>query len=238
MPEALTRLVVAPERLRSGELTLATDEAHYLFRVRRHRTGDAIEIRDGAGGRFVAIVAGARALRLGPREALPAPIGTAVHLAFAPPKGQRADLLLEKATELGAAAFHPVVAERSVRRDEGALERFERIVGAAARQCGAAFAPVVHPARSLGSFLAEPPDGLRLVASPEAERALRHVLPESAPLSAVVLTGPEGGFSPGELAAAGAVGFAAFRLGDLVLRAETAPIVELTLLRQRFGDLG
>ena len=236
--DALTRLVVEPERLLTGLLVLTPDEAHYLRRVRRLGAGDAVEVRDGAGRRCPATLEGATALRLGEWERLPPPPGTAVHLAFAPPRGQRADLLLEKATELGAAAFHPIVAERSVRRDEGAVERYERLVRAAARQCGTAYTPLVHPAQSLGAFLAAPPEGLRLVASPDAAAALRDVLPAAAPEAAVVLTGPEGGFSRAELAAATAAGFVPFRLGDLVLRAETAPLVALTLLRHRFGDLG
>ena len=234
----MTRLVVAEERLRFSDLVLSTDEAHYVLRVRRHRVGDVVEVRDGVGGRFSATVVSATTLRLGPRELLPPPTGTPVHLAFAPPKGQRADVLFEKATELGVAAFHPIVAERSVRRDEGPSERFERLVLAAARQCSASFTPPVHPALSLAAFLADPPATLRLVASPDAEQPLRSVLPATSPASVVVLTGPEGGFSSAELAAATAAGFVPFHLGDLVLRAETAPLVALTLLRHRFGDLG
>ncbi len=232
----MTRLVVDAARLGGDQLALDPDEAKYLERVLRLRPGDVIEVRDGLGGSYEARLTGPGRLALGEKRALPEPAGARVHLAFAPPKGKRVDVLLEKATEIGACAFHPVTTRRSVRKG-GDEARWQRVVRAAAAQCGVAHEPVVHATRGLDGFLANLPDApLRLIADPAAARPLSSCL--DAADAAVILTGPEGGFTPQELSDAQASGFAPFALGPNILRAETAPLVALTIVRHRLGDLG
>lgn len=233
---AMRRLVVAPDRLGSETLALDAAESRYLRNVLRMKAGDPIELRDGAGHRCTGRLADKRTIQLGPLEALPPDTGVAVHLCFAPPKHKRLDLLLEKAVELGAAALHPVYCERSVRRDS-AEERWLRVVREAARQCAAARTPELSGGRPLRALIESPPAvALRLVADPEAPDRLGAVLPDAVD-SVAVLTGPEGGLTAAELEAATAAGWRPFRLGDRILRAETAPIAALAILRHRFGDL-
>jgi 16S rRNA (uracil1498-N3)-methyltransferase len=147
-------------------------------------------------------------------------------------------LILEKGTELGATALHPVYTERSVRKLTPLKSRWQRVVQAAARQCDAAYLPELWEPVSFESFLALPFDGLRLLATPKAGARLVDLLPANPPSRVLALTGPEGGFSEAELSAAHAAGFDFWDLGSQILRAETAPFVALTILRHTLSDLG
>jgi 16S rRNA (uracil1498-N3)-methyltransferase len=166
----------------------------------------------------------------------------AVHLLAGITANERMDWLVEKATELGAASLTPLLAERSVLKLKG--ERGDRkrahwqaVAVAACEQCGRNRVPVVHEAVSLAEWLAEHPfltqDGpepvMRLVLSlhPDA-RPLREALPFSGAVT--MLSGPEGGLTPAEEAAALAAGFMPVTLGPRVLRAETAPLAVLAAL--------
>jgi len=232
------RLVIAPSRLDQETVTLTDDERHYLTRVLRLQPGDPIELRDGHGrAADGTLLASQCDISRDLVRNLPTFGACPVHLAFALPKGRRLDTLLEKATELGAAAFHPVITERTVARPTEAKDRWTRLIEAAVRQSGAAWTPTVHAPIPLADLLARPFDGLKLVAHPDAASPLRAAVPTTAS-QCLVLTGPEGGFDAAELTAAETAGFVPFQLGDAILRAETAPLAILTILRHRFGDLG
>ena len=234
MAKELTRFV-----LTHADGALSKHELHYLRDVRRLRDGATVDVRNGCGHRWLAILSGDR-LELGEPELLARPAGAAVQLAFAPPKGKRLDWLLEKATELGADGLHPVLCARSVRlADDENMERWQRVLNSAARQCGASFSPELSTPKPLAEFLRDSAGyELRIVADPDALRSLRDALPNVAPRSARALTGPEGGFTEEEHERLERAGFVSVNLGSLVLRAETAPLALLTILRHRYSDLG
>ncbi len=207
--------------------------------VLRLQPGDAVTLFDGRGGEWAA-----RIERIGRRDVLAAvgahdaverEAAVAVTLALGMPANDRMDDVVEKGTELGAAALQPLVCERSVLRPEG--ERAERrrahwqaVAAAACEQCGRNRVPAVAPVRALREWLASlpPPAGearLLLSLAPDAG-----ALPALAGGAALVLGGPEGGLAPGEEAAARAAGFAAVSLGPRVLRADTAPLAALAAL--------
>ncbi len=237
----ITRVLIPADRIYGcgGKLHLETEEAHYLLHVLRLPVGAQLEVRDGRGGAWNATVADSSTLELAERTTLPPLVGVGVVLAFAPPRGGRMDILLEKATELGASALQPIWAARSVRKDSGNPGRWSRVVAAAARQCGISVMPDVAKPMAFDEALAAYAGvELKLVASPTAGESLREVVPKGPVEQAVVLTGPEGGFTAQELDAAAASGFKPFSLGGAILRAETAPLVALALLRHRYGDLG
>jgi len=236
------RVHLPPERIGADRADLTEAARHYLRDVLRLAPGDEVELFDGRGATWTARIApGFEALALsGRREA--ASGGPAIHLLFALAKGEKVDWVVQKATELGAARLVPFAAERSVVRlepDKGAerAERWRRIAGEAARQCGRADVPEVAAPVSLGAALADVPPGFRLlVLHGEGGAPLPALSLEGAPGVAAVV-GPEGGLTTAELEACQAAGAARAALGPRTLRAETAAIAVVALLQAAVGDL-
>ena len=164
-----------------------------------------------------------------------------VHIAIGMPANDRMDWLVEKATELGVTSIAPLMTERSVLKLSG--ERLEKkwlhwqgVAIAACEQCGRSRVPVIHAPATLTAYLkmcrAQPQQtghARRLLSLQAGALAL----PESAAAHShfTVLSGPEGGLSPGEEAAARDAGFSAMTLGARVLRSETAPLAVLAYLQ-------
>lgn len=226
----MIRLFVAA--LAAGELTVGGDEHHYLARVRRARVGDAVELVDGAGRRAHAVIErigdSATVLRAGAVE-LAATAGPRVRVLVPPIKGHRMDSCLEKLVEVGADEIVVWPAARAVVRLDGhrraaRLAHYQAIAQAAARQSGRAEVPQVTYAGSLGEAIAALPAGARVVLDPAADRA---AFPAAGDLT--VISGPEGGFAPEELDAL--AGWTAIGLGPRILRAETAPVIAVALVR-------
>ncbi len=248
--------------------------------VRRLQPGDALLLFDGRGGEWAATVThiGRSVVRVAvaAHDAVERELPQAVTLAVGMPANERMDWLVEKATELGAAALQPLLCERSVLRLDGEraarkVAHWQGVAVAAAEQSGRTRVPVVAPVCTLVAWLAamrEVPAGQRLLLSapratpprpaprggpiggpiggPSGEAQpdpLEGLAAEAMPLSAVVLaaaplcllSGPEGGFSDGELAAARRAGFTPVGLGPRVLRAETAPLAALAWLALEAG---
>jgi 16S rRNA (uracil1498-N3)-methyltransferase len=227
-----------PAPLHTGlALSLPAGAARHV-QVLRLQPGDVITLFNGEGGEFDATVT-----RMG-RSDVDVEVGAhhpvereaprAVHLLAGITANERMDWLVEKATELGVASITPLAAERSVLKLKGEradkkLAHWQGVAVAAAEQCGRNRVPVIHPAVSLNAWLQHPAQGHRWVLSlSEGTRALSHMPADGAPVT--VLSGPEGGLSPAEEAAALAGGFAPVTLGPRVLRAETAPLALLAAL--------
>jgi 16S rRNA (uracil1498-N3)-methyltransferase len=211
--------------------------------VLRLQPGDAITLFDGRGdgalaGEWTAEVTqmGRSVVQVVLRQFTPLDreLPTAVTLAVVMPANDRMDFLVEKATELGAAALQPLVGERSVLRLSGEradkkVAHWQGVAQSAAEQCGRVRVPTVHAVRPLSAWLTKAPEGLRWLASPGAAPARAPAVPLP---SLTLLTGPEGGLSPGEEAAAVAAGFVRVGLGPRILRADTAPLALLAWLGQ------
>ena len=153
-----------------------------------------------------------------------------LHMALVMPANDRMDFVVEKATELGVASIQPLMSERSVlrlnaERAEKKLAHWQGVAQAAAEQCGRVRVPRLQPVQTLSAWLAAlPNDGSqRALLAPSAHGL--GGLKRNAPL--LTLSGPEGGLSPAEEAAAQARGFQAVGLGPRVLRADTAPLALL-----------
>jgi 16S rRNA (uracil1498-N3)-methyltransferase len=236
------RVHLPPSRIGEVRATLSEAARHYLRDVLRLSPGDPVELFDGLGTAWEARVEpGFEGLALEARRAA-APGGPAIHLLFALAKGEKCELVVQKATELGAARLIPFAAERSVVRleaEKGAerAERWRRIAEEAARQCGRADVPEVATPGSLSAALAAVPEGFRLlVLHGQGGAPLGALGLEGAPgLAAVV--GPEGGLTDEELAACQAAGALRATLGPRTLRAETAAIAVVALLQAQVGDL-
>lgn len=149
-------------------------------------------------------------------------------------KNDKMDWVVEKTTELGVTRIVPVTTRYTVARGAH-LERWRRIVVAAAKQCGRTRIPVVDEPRPFADVVRQPWPGLRLLAW-EDEQSVRWADLPAATGAVTLLIGPEGGFDDGEVAAARAAGFVTVSIGRRVLRAETAAIVATALCQHRWGD--
>lgn len=213
--------------------------------VLRLQPGASVTLFDGRGSDWPAellhVGRSTVQVRIGAPQAVDSELPLAVSLAVGMPANERMDWLIEKATELGVAEIQPLVCERSVLRLSGEradrrLAHWRGVAIAAAEQCGRARLPALQPVLGFAEWLAAAParpDCARFVLSlAEGTQAIGAVLCEplraGAPL--LFLSGPEGGLSPAEDAAARAAGLRAVSLGRRVLRAETAPLTVLAAL--------
>lgn len=227
-----------PDPLGPGEYVLTGAEAHHVCAVRRFAPGDTLTLFNGDGNDYPAEILSAgkksvvlNVLRVEPADReLPFPLAVASAL----PKGDRADFLVEKLTELGATRFVPLVTARSVVvPKEGAVEKFTRAVVEASKQCGRNRLMAVDPPRTWAALLALP--------DLPAARFVLHTGPGLPSLAgeggAVVAVGPEGGLTPDEVDSAGAAGWRVASLGPRVLRVETAAVAAVVRLSVS-GSLG
>lgn len=205
------------------------------LQVLRAQPGDVVTLFDGRSDQEwrAEVTAMGRAsvgVRLHAARAVASELPQAVVLAVVMPANDRMDFLVEKATELGAAALQPLMSERSVLRLSGERADKKRahwqgVAQAAAEQCGRVRVPALQPVRTLRDWLTHPPEGRRWLASPGAAR------PQTVPQGPLtLLTGPEGGLSEAEEADALAAGFEGIGLGPRILRADTAPLALLAWL--------
>ncbi len=225
------RLFVTPALAEGAELAASAAQAHYLAHVMRRAAGDPVRLFNGRDGEWQARIAalrGNRAAFVAERLLRAQAAEPDLWLAFAPLKRDATDLVVQKATELGAAALLPVTTARTNAARINA-QRLALIATEAAEQCERLTVPRIAALTDLTSLLRDWPSGRRLVAAIERTDA-----PRAAGMTgpAGLLVGPEGGFTDRELDALRGHPFVVpASLGPLVLRAETAAIVGLALLQ-------
>lgn len=225
------RIFVSP--LVAGELTVRGDEHHYVMRVRRARIGDAVELVDGEGHRAAATITkitdSETTFAVTAPEAIPAALPF-IRVLVPLIKGDRMDTCLEKLVEVGADAIVVWPAARSVvklepERRDARIAKYQAALQAASRQSGRAQVPLVTWADDLASALATLPPGSRFVLDPTCDQPL--VVDDA--IDITIISGPEGGLAASELETL--IGFTSIGLGPRVLRAETAPVIAVALVR-------
>lgn len=228
-----------------NSITLDKRESHHLVKVFRARAGESVEVLDGKGRRYQGRItrpdARAAEIEIERVENADEPKHK-VTLLQALPKGKAMDLILRTASEIGVTALQPLYTDQSdVRltdeRMRGKLEKWRATTIEASKQCGLPFLPEVHLPLSLTKWLEQiphGPDDLRIVASLESgSRLLLDALSAAdLPTRIVLAVGPEGDFSGDEYDALRQSGFIPVRLGDNVLRAETAAAYMLSVIDQ------
>jgi 16S rRNA (uracil1498-N3)-methyltransferase len=238
-PKSAPRLFVEQELGAGVHVDLEGPHAHYLARVMRVDGGDVVILCDDITGEWAARVFAVAKRQvslvvdamLRPREAVPD-----LWLCPALLKRDRFDLILEKATELGAAHIQPLVTRRCV-ADKLNLERARAITTEAAEQCARTALPQLAEPVKLDALLAGWPEGRALFFADEngGEPAAAAFAQHQGP--AAILTGPEGGFDEAERAAIRAHPQArAITLGPRILRGETAAIAALGVWMATAGD--
>jgi 16S rRNA (uracil1498-N3)-methyltransferase len=227
-------------------VTFVADDARKIATVLRGRTGERVHVVDSAGAAFAASidVAGTTVqallderLERGSRES-----ALRVTIAQAIPKGQKMDLIVEKATELGVAAIVPLRSERVVgeRTGDAKRDRWERLAKAAAQQCGRTTIPSIAPIAEWSDLIARFGEFDRVYLPWELAdvRPLRDTFgADAASADVLVIIGPEGGFSTAEVERAAAAGAQPISLGTRILRTETVALVVLAALLYARGEL-
>lgn len=230
---------------RGGVFELPPEAARHASRVLRLRTGDPVQVFDGEGhawGAVIQEISGKRVLldQLAPCPEAP-PLPLRIVLAQAMCSSEKMDWVVQKAVELGVAEIQPVQARRSVARLSGErvqrrAEHWRSVVVSACEQCGCNTLPQVHAPRELDEWLAQVKNetGARFILQPEGAIPLpERPRPQD---RAILLVGPEGGFSADEVLMAEQAGFSPVLLGSRILRTETAALAGIAALQTLWGD--
>jgi 16S rRNA (uracil1498-N3)-methyltransferase len=241
------RFYLPPEQAHDSSMTLTVREAHHGLRVLRIRKGEKVTVLDGAGHSYLCAVAetGRDTVHLRvERKTFIEPLPYQITLVQGIPRGKIFDSILQKATELGVFRVIPLLSERVVMQldDDQSEDKAAhwRTVGIEAiKQCGSAWLPQIEAPVPPGELLSRGESfDLFFIASLGNEarhprewfREFQKVRNQK-PGSICVWVGPEGDFTPGEIAAAKAAGAAPITLGRLVLRSETAAVYCLSVLQ-------
>lgn len=223
-------------------IDLESGPSQHLSRALRMQEGGELVVFDGRGGEYPAVIVslGKRqvAVKIGAHRPLERESPLWIHLGIAVSRGERMDWVVQKATELGVSRITPLFSERTEVKLKGEragkkVAHWQQIAISACEQCGRNKVPAVTPLQTLQSWLPDTKADLKLVLHHRAGVSGE----EPAPQSLVLLVGPEGGLSEPEIIAAEQQGFLSLRLGDRVLRTETAPLAALAILQARWGDM-
>lgn len=242
----LIRVYVEAPLAPGARVELRGSAREHLTRVLRLGAGDAVTLFNGDGSDYPSVISelrrGAAVAEVRSGAAARAESPLAITLVQGIARAERMDLVIQKATELGVAAFQPVVTDRSVVKLDATsrarkVAHWRGIAIAACEQCGRARLPEVAQPLALPDWLGRPQraGARRLQLDPDARQPLAAAAAGATSLE--LLVGPEGGLTAAEQDAARQTGYLSCRLGPRVLRSETASIAALAVLQATAGDL-
>ena len=241
-----TRLHIESPIANETQLHISGERARYISRVLRLKINDKLTLFDGSGDEFLAKIAtvrksGVRLIITGrTKKSVESPF--TMHLLQGICRGDRMDLIIRKATELGVQRITPICSDYSVvrfklERAKKRTKHWHKIAISACEQCGRNIVPEISLPISLQEWIAHnknEPD-IRLILKPNASASINSI--DVAENSVTLLIGPEGGFSDYEYALARSNGFKSIRFGPRILRTETAAIAIISTLQAIHGDL-
>ena len=246
----MARFFIPNERIRNKRGTMLGEELEHMRKVLRLRPGDFLRVFDDAGWEHEAVIRGFSADQ-GEIEILESYRAEResflnVSLAVALTKGEKMDLVIEKATELGVYTILPFVSAYTVpkldeRKIKKRADRWQKIALSAAKQSGRTRIPKIGLLCEFPELITQPgADVLKLLFyEREGRQTLKQLHPIERDVREVLLVvGPEGGFSLEEVEQAQEHGFRSIALGRRILRAETAAVTAMALVQFLWGDLG
>lgn len=230
------RILIDPAQMEAdGRLVLTRSQHHYLSRVLRLGEGDRFWVLDGRGGQWLAAMTGEAAIATLLEQHRGQDFSAVGHLVLAAalPKGSGFDEVVRQVTELGVAQIQPILSERTLLYPSpNKLERWRRIAAEAAEQSERLTVPeVLSPIPWLDFLPTDRSESRYLCVARGGVPHLQQRLMAQPAASVTVAIGPEGGWTDAEIRAAGEQGFQPVSLGSMILRAVTAPIVALSLVR-------
>ncbi|HBU68891.1 MAG TPA: hypothetical protein DEE98_00730 [Elusimicrobia bacterium] len=234
---------VPPEKINQNKFVIEGSQARHLAIVRRIKKGSGLDIFDGTGKSFSAVVTSVSKDRVEGDVIKPLPAAEPkikVHLYSAVPKGDRFDWLVEKASELGISSIVPLICGRSQLRDfsEAKVERWRRLSASASEQSRRGDIMKISGPSDFAVALKQIPENSASIIPWEGEDkgAIETVFSKIIKSDEVnIFIGPEGGFDPAEIELAVEHGVIPVTLGESVLRVETAAIVSAVLVLNFFG---
>lgn len=238
----VSRLYVPLPLTLNGQVELDDDSGHYVRTVLRLKKDDAVILFNGKGGEYACVLSeiSRKTVLVGVKSWADRSVESllSVTLGLGISRGDRMDLSVQKAVELGANRITPLVTERCVVQFKGEkkpqrLLHWQKIVQHAAEQSGRTVLPELTEVTTLQDWVSNQ-QGLKVFLDPYAEKSLAQLQPDG--MEVTLLTGPEGGFSDQERITAKAAGFIPVRLGSRILRTETATIAALAAVQMLWGD--
>ena len=236
---------IKPKYVQGNELTFPEEEAHHLSRVLRKKKGDIVWVVDGEGTAYEVEILyitrnDARGRIIHTRRRIGEPVAE-VTLAQGILKGERYEWLVEKATEIGVRRIIPFNSENSATvAGPQKLARWKRVAVAAMKQSGRSILPEIVPSKTFKQVITMGADcHHRLIAHAGPKSVALRIPENTRPIvtpKALLITGPEGGFTEEEVNEATEHGFQSITLGPRRLRAETAGIILSTLLLSHLGE--
>ena len=248
------RFFVPPPQIRDGEVCLRGSDVWHITKVLRLGMGAEVVVFDGRGHEYRVVLERTKRQEIYGRvleeweKQTESPLK--LSLVQGVPKGDKLDLIMQKATEIGMFELIPLASERSywssvsgqvsAAKAHQRLERLSRIGIEAAKQSCRSSVPFIRPIVTVEEFLTTPPNAdLKLLLWEEEQgKRLKETLRaiKNSVASAVVVIGPEGGLTPEEARRFQENGFLSVSLGQRILRTETAGIAVLSILQYEFGD--
>lgn len=225
-------------------IALDTSAAHHVRMVLRLQPGNVVRLFNGNGleyrGELVEVHKQHTKVFISAITAQSAKATLSIHLILGISKGERMDLAMQKAVELGVTRLSPLLAKRSVVHLKGErLERrhqhWQQIIIAACEQSGRCYLPQLDSAQPLETTLTNTEEDLRLVLHHQGAATLGTIDPPTKGF-VTLLIGPEGGLDAGEIDHAKRCGFIPLCLGPRILRTETAPLAALAAIQCLWGD--
>ncbi len=242
----LTRCPIELPLAAGQTLSLPEEVANHLVRVMRLREGEGCILFNGDGHDYAATLSAISKrkvqVHIDSVQAVDNESPLAITLLQGIARGEKMDLILQKATELGVSRIIPVNAERTevkldAARAEKRIAHWRNVVGSACGQSGRARIPSIGSPQALAAAVAALPEQtLRLTLDPLGEHRLAS-LPNAPANGVVIAIGPEGGWSPRDRQQLGEAGFQGLQLGPRILRTETAGLAAIAALQARLGDL-
>ncbi len=235
-----TKIFIPPESIEKGTyIKIPIDKSHYITSVLRYKKGDLISVIDGIGNVYEAIISdikkGQVFIDITKMLYLESESTLNLILCQGILKGEKMDIVVQKATELGINAIFPVITERCLVRQTRKTNRWRKIAEESVEQCGRTIIPIIHEPIEFGTFMSNSTSLKGLIFWEEGGEPLKEAVKkiglEDLKSPIYIFIGPEGGLTYEEVKKAEEKGLIRATLGKRILRAETAAIVSIALVQ-------
>lgn len=241
----MIRFFVGEKNLKENTtITLSKEKHKKIKNVLRLKIGSIISLFNNSAfeyeGKILNIDKNETQILISKKRPVDKTSSLSITVAQALTKGKKFEWVLQKATELGVSSMIPLLTERSIipKVSQNKKSRWMKIVQESSQQCGRSEVPELKNEMSLVQFFKQLPADITkiILVEPAHGSFAGRGMTEDKGKEFVILSGPEGGFTPLELNQAQENGFIPLTLGHLTLRSETAPLVLISILQHRYGD--